>query len=229
MTRPEIIGHRGASRERPENTLAAFTRAVQLGADAVELDVHRTLDGVLVVHHDAEIAGEGPITGLSATQIADLRFKGEPIPTLSQVFAVVGEKLRIYVELKGAETAPVALAVIRAARETTGRGADAAAVHSFDHRLIAQAQALDAGVPRGVLEVSYPVHGTAAAQAVQARDLWRHRDFVDPALVRAAHAEGRRVVAWTVNDAATMQRFASWGVDAICTDDIALARTALGA
>ena len=199
-----------------------------LGADAVELDVHRTSDGLLVVHHDPEIAGAGPITELTATQVATLRFKGEPIPTLSQVFEAVGSKLRIYVELKGAETAPVALAVIRTAR---GKGAavDAAAVHSFDHRLIAQAMTLDSTVPRGVLEAAYPIAPTGAAQSVQARDLWRHRDFIDLPLVRAAHAEQRRVIAWTVNDATMMKRFASWGVDAICTDDVALARTTLGA
>lgn len=230
MTLPEIVAHRGASRERPENTLAAFARAVELGADAAELDVHRTEDGVIVVHHDPAVSGAGAIRDLTATQIAGLRVKGEPIPTLAEVFAAVGSKLRIYVELKGTDTVPGALAVVRDARSRArGVGSeDRSAVHSFDHRLIAQAAQLDATVPRGVLEVSYPVEPTTAARPMNARDLWRHRDFVDSALVRAAHAEGRRVVAWTVNDADTMRRFAEYGVDAICTDDVALARATLG-
>jgi len=57
LASPEIIAHRGASRERPENTLAAFNRAAELGADAVELDVHLTKDGRLVVHHDPTVPG----------------------------------------------------------------------------------------------------------------------------------------------------------------------------
>lgn len=227
MTHPEIVAHRGASRERPENTLAAFVRAVELGADAAELDVHRTADGVIVVHHDPEIPGAGAITGLTAAQVAALRVRGEPIPSLAEVFAAVGDRLRLYVELKGGDTVPGTLAVIANDRAAGAHRADRSAVHCFDHRLVAMSAALDPSIPRGVLEVSYPVEATAAARPMEARDLWRHRDFVDEALVRAAHAEGRRVVAWTVNDAALMRRFAAWGVDAICTDDVALARETL--
>lgn len=223
MTTPEIIAHRGASRERPENTLAAFHRAVELGADAAELDVHRTADGVVVVHHDPAIAGLGAIQSLSRAQLAAHRVQGEPIPTLDEVFDAVAGRLRIYVELKGADVAPGSLECI--ARHPTSAGA---AVHCFDHRLVAEARRLAPQVPRGVLEVSYPVDTTGAARQVDARDLWRQRDFVDQAFIAAAHAEGRRVVAWTVNDASLMRRLAGWGIDAICTDDVALARETLG-
>lgn len=223
MTIPEIIAHRGASRERPENTLAAFRRAVELGADAIELDVHLTADGLAAVHHDPAIAGLGAIATLSSGQLAGHRVQGEAIPTLDEVFDAVGARSRIYVELKGAKVAPASLACI--ARHAAGGGA---AVHCFDHRLVAQARQLAPEVARGVLEVSYPVDCTAAARAVEARDLWRHRDFVDEPLIRAAQAEGRRVVAWTVNDADTMRRMAAWGIDAICTDDVALARATVG-
>ena len=223
MTIPEIIAHRGASRERPENTLAAFRRAVELGADAAELDVHRTADGVVVVHHDPEIVGLGAIRSLTLAQLAGHRVQGEPIPLLDEVFAAVGTRLRIYVELKGGDVAPGTLECV--ARHKTAPGA---AVHAFDHRLVAQAGRLAPEVPRGVLEVSYPVDTTGAARQVRARDLWRQRDFVDEAFIAAAHAEGRRVVAWTVNDATLMRRLADWGIDAICTDDVALARGTLG-
>ena len=218
MTIPEIIAHRGASRERPENTLAAFRWAVELGADAAELDVHRTADGVVVIHHDATIVGWGAIRTLTGAQVATLRVQGEPVPTLDDVFAAVGAALRIYVELKGSDVARGALDCI--ARHPSGLGA---AVHCFDHRLVAQARQIAPQVPRGVLEVSYPVDTTAAARAVDARDLWRQRDFIDEAFVTAAHAEGRRVIAWTVNDASQMRRLADWGIDAICTDDVLLA------
>ena len=227
MTIPEIIAHRGASRERPENTLAAFRRAVELGADAAELDVHRTADGVLVVAHDPVLPGLGAIAERTASEVTAHFVRGEPVPTLEAVFAEVGDRLRLYVELKGQGTVPGAVAAIRSG-PAAGRALDArAAVHCFDHRLVAEARSLAPDVPRGVLEASYAVDSCAAARTVDARDLWRHRDFVDAALVRAAHAEGRRVVAWTVNDAALMRRMADWGVDAICTDDVALARATL--
>jgi glycerophosphoryl diester phosphodiesterase len=202
---------------------------VALGADAAELDVHRTADGVIVVHHDPVIAGVGAITTLTAAQVTAVRVRDEPIPTLRQVFATVGADLRLYVELKGADTVPGVLDVIRAQRADFPGSEDRSAVHCFDHRLVAQAAQLDPSVARGVLEVSYPVEPTTAARPVGARDVWRHRDFVDEALVKAAHAERRRVVAWTVNDAAMIRRFAAWGVDAICTDDVALARATLRA
>jgi len=224
VTIPEIIAHRGASRERPENTLPAFLRAVELGADAVELDVHRTADGVVVVHHDPTLPGLGPIRSLTRDQLAEHRIQGEPIPTLDEVFSALRGRLRVYVELKGSDVAAGALECI--ARHTEGHGA---AVHCFDHRLVAEARRLAPMVARGVLEVSYPVDPTGAARDVDARDLWRQRDFVDESFIKAAHAEGRRVVAWTVNDAELMRRMAGWGIDAICTDDVALARIALGA
>ena len=96
MPHPEIIAHRGASHERPENTLPAFTRAVELGADGVELDVHLTADGALVVHHDAvprdpptsALAGRG-IGSLTLEELGRFRVGGEAIPTLDAVIRAV--------------------------------------------------------------------------------------------------------------------------------------------
>jgi glycerophosphoryl diester phosphodiesterase len=222
---PEIIAHRGASRECPENTLAAFRRGVELGADGVELDLHRTADGGIVVHHDPAIRDERtgamlPLARLTTDALREHRVHGEPIPVLEEVLAAIRPPAGIYCELKGRDTTAGTLALL------TSTGA-AGAVHSFDHRLVAEARRLAPEVPRGVLEVSYPVDPLHALQDVGGRDLWRHAGFVDEALVQAAHAAGARVVAWTVNEAEQMRRLASWGVDAICTDDIALARRTL--
>ena len=233
MNRPEIIAHRGASRDAAENTLLAFRRAVELGADACELDVHRTADGVIVVHHDPTLADGSPILSLTAAEVATRSVRGEPIPRLESVFEAVGDRLRVYCELKGAETADGTLAVIarQPHRERLPRDAASgfdlgpAAVHAFDHRQVQRSSQLTPAIPRGVLEASYPIDPTGAARSVDARDCWRHVDHIDEAFVRAAHAEGRRVIAWTVNSATMMQRLAAWGVDALCTDDVALARS----
>ena len=219
MPRPEIIAHRGASRECPENSLAAFRRAVALGADAVELDVHQTADRGIVVHHDPVLDDGTPIATLPLAEVTARTAHGEVIPTLDAVFEAVGPRMRVYCELKGPDTAAGTLACI--ARHGA---ASRAAVHAFDHREVARAARLSPAVPRGVLESSYPVELLAAARAVSARDLWRARAFVDADLVRAAHADGRRVIAWTVNDEATLRALAAIGVDGLCTDDVALAR-----
>ncbi len=202
--------------------MAAFHRAVELGADGVELDLHRTADGELVVHHDAALADGRAITALVVDALERVRVRGEPIPLLAEVFEAVGDRVAVHCELKGSDTAKDALALISRHR------AAGATVHAFDHRLIAAARALAPAVPRGVLEVSYPVEPLAAARAVDARDLWRQWELIDQSLIDLAHADGRRVVAWTVNDAVVMTRLANWGVDGLCTDDVALATRTLG-
>lgn len=207
MPRPEIIAHRGASRERPENTLAAFERAAELGADGCEFDVHLHADGVLRVHHDPLKPG--------ATLPAS-------VPTLEDVLALHRRHgLTAYAELKGPGCAPGSLAALVSAGVNC-------AVHAFDHRQIAQARAIAPHVPRGVLEVSYPIDRLHALTMVGGRDLWRQWPFVDAELVEEAHAAGCRIVAWTVNDPMEMERLSKLGVDALCTDDVALARRVIG-
>jgi glycerophosphoryl diester phosphodiesterase len=215
VTRPELIAHRGASRERPENTLPAFQRAIELGADGAEFDVHLHPDGVIRVHHDPlPVAAPGPGSRKSRD--------GGP-PTLESVLKLLaGAGLTAYCELKGPGTPQGALAALKTA-------GGKCAVHAFDHRMVAEALGIDATIPRGVLEVSYPVDSLGALKAVKGRDLWRNFPFIDEALVKEAHAAGARVIAWTVNDPAQVERLAKIGVDALCTDDIALARHVLGA
>lgn len=224
----EIVAHRGASRERPENTGAAFQRALELGADGVELDVHLSADGTLFVHHDS-VPHDVPnaalanldIRSLTAEQLRAFRVRGEPIPTLEQVIRIVAGRITVYCELKGADTAGPAVKLL-------GPLGPRAAVHSFDHRQIAVARRIAPAVPRGVLEASYHIAPTASMASVDARDLWMAAELIDDDLVQAVHARGGRVSAWTVNAPAEMQRLASLGVDALCTDDVALCRSVLG-
>lgn len=226
----EIIAHRGASRECLENTLPAFARALALGADAVELDVHCTADGSVVVHHDPVVRGTPadpalagrPIAGLTTAELATFRLAdGGTVPTLAQVAGVLGGHATLYCELKGAATARPSAAVLSA------QGGPCA-VHAFDHRMVAEAAACAPDIPRGVLEVSRHVDGTASLRSVGGRDLWQLVEYLDEDLVREVHAAGGRVIAWTANTAPLLERLAGWGVDGLCTDDVALARRVLG-
>ena len=224
----EIIAHRGASSERPENTIVAFKRAMELGADAIELDVHLSHDGYLIVHHDP-IPHDPPTPALANRDIQSMtheelcafRVRGEPIPTLEQVFEVVGTNLVVYCELKGARTAAPTVRMLTGHRTR-------AAIHSFDHRMVDEARRLAPDLPRGVLEAAYHVVPTDTMASVDARDLWQAAELIDKAMVDAVHAKGGRVIAWTVNDAPTMKRLASLGVDGLCSNDVALCKRTLG-
>jgi glycerophosphoryl diester phosphodiesterase len=223
MPAVELIAHRGASRERPENTLAAFARAIELGADAAELDVHRTADDRLVVHHDSWLASAvrpPAIASLTLAEVATFRVRGEAVPTLDEVIAASG-RLRIYCELKGRRTAEPATTLLAPL-------GDRAAVHSFDHRMVAEAQRFSPDVPRGVLESAYHRDPSASMRDVGARDLWQAEQLIDVALVEAVHASGGRVIAWTVNRPERAIELAGFGVDGICTDDVAGIGAALG-
>ena len=210
---PEVIAHRGANREAPESSLAAFEAAIELGAGGIELDVQMTADGIPVVHHDPRLplagrTGQGP--AIAILTLDDLR-RLSPVATLDEVVDSVGGRCRLYVEIKAA---PALLAVLRSIRHL----GDGCAVHAFDHRVISRAAEVAPEVPRGILLVSRLVDPLAAMEAVRARDLWQQVDLIDADLVERVHAAGRRVIAWTANDAARARELIALGVDGLCTD-----------
>jgi len=181
---PLVVAHRGASAREVENSLAAFRAAMQLGADAVELDVHATADGTLVVHHDEAIAGRR-IPQLTAQQVAELRLSnGEPIPTLAHVLEAIGPRLQVFVEVK---SLPPKFddRLLEALRR--GPNPDAYAVHAFDHRIVRRLGARSPALRRGVLSASYPVRPLVALEDAGATVLWQERTLVDRPLVDALH------------------------------------------
>lgn len=224
---PEIIAHRGTPREFPENSLPGFARALALGADAIELDVHVTADGVPVVHHDPVLnvgphAGR-PIAGLPASTLAETRLAPHvAVPTLAAVLALVAGRAVVYVEVKARHAE-------RAVANVLGTLGGRAPVHSFDHRVSRAVRLLLPDTPVGVLSASYLVDNAAAVRAAGARDLWQHWTMVDRALVAEARAAGARVIAWTVNDVAAARALAADGVDGLCTDVPGVLRAAFPA
>ena len=222
---PELIAHRGASRQRRENTLPAFQLALELGADAIELDVHATADGVVVVHHDPEVvAGERriPIAGTVWAPLREVPLPGgERMPTLMDVLALVGDRATIYVEIKGAGIEASVASILKNSRSRC-------AVHSFDHRAAQRHHELAPEIPVGVLSASYPIDPIAPVRAAGAQALWQEWHLIDADLVARAHEAGVRVIAWTVNDAAEARRLVKLGVDALCGDDVAMLREFIG-
>ena len=224
-SRPRIerIGHRGAPREYPENTLPAFERAIQRGADGIELDVHVTVDGIPVVHHDPDVPPDSSgarttraLARMTWAEVARVELApGITIPSLAQVLEAVGDRAMVYVELKGNNSERATLDLITDARARC-------AVHSFDHTAIAHAARLAPAVRRGILFDEYPHDIDAAVRDAAALDVWPEWKLIDATLVERVHARGGRVIAWTVNATAAAEELIRLGVDGLCGDDVRL-------
>ena len=217
--KPEKISHRGAHQTLPENSLSAFLRAIELGADAIELDVHATRDGVVIVHHDpvvnAPAAARARIADLSASEISRFPLAhGVEIPTLEKVLNAVGDWAMVYVEIKAQGIEPL---VVRCIRESDAR----CAVHAFDHRVVKTVKRIFPAIRTGVLEVARHIDPVASLVAAGAQDLWQEVSFIDEELVARAHSVNARVIAWTSDDPDQWETLKQIGVDGICTDRIA--------
>jgi glycerophosphoryl diester phosphodiesterase len=226
MKRPTVIAHRGASGYEYENSRAAFRRALMLDAEAVELDVHTTHDGVLVVHHDADIPGVGPIAQLTVAEARQLRIpNGETLPLLQEVLDLVGD-LTVWVEVKGLppEHDEALLAILAA-----GPSPKRYAVHSFDHRIVKRLGEARPDLRRGILLNAYLNDPIAALTAVGATVLWQEWQLVDAELVCRVHDAGAELIAWTVNEIGDLERLVRLGVDGLCGNYPDRIRVALAA
>jgi glycerophosphoryl diester phosphodiesterase len=222
--RPWIIAHRGASEEEPENTLRALRRAIELGADMVELDVHLSRDGHPVVIHDFRVDATTDGTGeVSALTLAELRRldagRGERIPTFDEFVEASGRRCGLYVELKGPGTAgPVAAAIRR------HRVQESVIVGSFRPELVEAARAAAPEIPASLLvraDVVDPVGDTLATGAAFVHLCWERRspnpaDDVTPALLASCRAAGLGVVLWHEERPAVIERLRGLPVDAVC-------------
>ena len=225
-----VLAHRGANRERPENTLAAFRRAVELGADGVELDVHRTRDDGLVVRHDPD----GPFGALAELTLAEVTDALPEVPTLAAVLdACAG--LLVNVEIKhpppDAGHDPDRRAADLVAGMLADRGgADRVIVSSFDLPTVDRVRAVAPAVPTGWLVAwADPIDALAVAHD-HGHDalhpgVWSLVGSLAVEVVAAAHDRGLAVNVWTVNEEDELRRLGQAGVDAVITDvpDLALA------
>jgi glycerophosphoryl diester phosphodiesterase len=234
---PLVIAHRGASMSAPENTLAAFVCAADLGAHAVELDAKLTADGCVVVHHDLTLGrttdGSGKIAERTLSELKRLdaggrfgeRFINERIPTLGEVFEAVGHRLLINVELTnyGSLFDRLVSAVLEQVHEHELE--ERILLSSFNPVALLKARQLDPGIRTGLLELP----GLPRLVRVLQRALVPHNDLHPPVskttvgLLQSEHAAGRRVNVWTVNDRDRIEELIGQGADGIITDDPAMA------
>ena len=218
-----IIAHRGASRAEPENTLAAFRRAASDGADGVELDVRRTADDRLVVHHDAAL-GDGRL--IRETTSADLP---GAVPELSAALDAC-DGMFVNIEIKNdpdePDFDPTEWIAHRVAAELAFRGTGRRwLISSFRSETLAVYRRLAPSVATAWL-IERPTHAVIARAAAEGL-VAVHPDvrLVTVQSIRAAHAAGLAVNTWTCDDPERMNELISWGVDGICTNvpDVAVA------
>ncbi len=208
-----VIAHRGASSCGPENSIAAFRAAIDLGADGVELDVHSTADGGLIVHHDDTVAGTIiPQSSLDLVRRHRLA-NGEHLPTLAEALDALGSDVTVFVEVKTLE-ATQDDCLLQVMRDAPAR----CHVHSFDHRIVHRLVAREEGLVGGVLSTSYPLNPLIQLEQSGATELWQHDHLVDDELVAAVHAVGLRIIPWTVDSPDRIAELIDMGVDGICTN-----------
>lgn len=213
---PLIFGHRGAAGLVPENTLPGFAKAVELGVDGIELDVHAAHDRLWVIHDatlDRTTSRTGPLADHSVAQLlATDAGNGAQIPQLDAVLAMLPDTVQLNVELKGADTA---LPVLQATRDWP---AERLLVSSFDHAQLRTYRSLGGHARVGVLLDRWQKDVLEVAAELSAWSINLSRRVVTQARMHHLHKSGLRVLVYTVNRLSTARRLADWGVDGLFTD-----------
>lgn len=230
LGRPLVMGHRGAMGHAPENTMRSFKLAAEMQCDAVELDVHLTSDGHLVVIHDDTLDrttnGSGPVEALTLEQVKALDagshfhsdFAGERVPTLEEVLvwgAEVG--MPVVIEVKPTRQIEQVIEALDALVTRLDAGENVAFI-SFDHHIPLGIKKRQRHWMTGALYVARVVDPVGLAGAAQANGLLPHFMYLTPDLVAQAHAERLWVGTWCPNNEGELQHAIAMGADMIGTN-----------
>lgn len=242
-TRVQIVGHRGAKGIAPENTAASFLKAIEIGVDAIELDLHVSRDGELVVMHDPSIArttdGTGEIGDFTFAELQTLnaaakfvganQFAPQKILTLARVFELVQSRTRLYLEIKtrsnGRRYPGIEELMLNVVRQYDALST--AIVSSFDFPSLDKVKRLapefrtQVNISKGYMS-GVEAHGprAIALDLAQRGFQWIAVDkkYLTPELFHALKAQGMNVHPWVVNEVSEMWHFVNMGVDLITTD-----------
>jgi len=224
-----VIAHRGASGNAPENTLAAFRKAVALGATFIETDLQLSRDAHFVAIHDEAVNrttnGQGAVHGMTLTELRRLdagswfgsEFAGERIPTLEEILEFSKKNdVVFYLEIKPGGSWGGEHALIGSLRESGE--IPRVVVISFDAAIVLNLRKIEPTLMTGLLYDGQIENPLDKAVAIGARQLLVRGDLVTPALLAEARKKDLQVVCWTVNHPAHMRMLAAAGVDGIMSD-----------
>ncbi len=217
-----VIGHRGAAGYEPENTLRSFKRAIDMGVDMIECDVHLCKTGELVVIHDAMVGrttnGKGAVIEKTFDELRSLDAgSGEHIPNLREVLALIRGKAKINIELKGESTAvPVAKLLSAEIARGNWKNSDLS-VSSFDLRELKSFHNEAPDIPVAAIVLHPPIN-LSRVLALGVYSLHACEKFVTKSFVARAHKAGLGVYAWTVNEPDQIAKMFELGIDGIFSD-----------
>ena len=225
-----IIGHRGAMGYAPENTFASFERAVDLGVDLIELDIHLSSDGEPVVVHDATVDrtsdGTGRVLDMSLAELKrldfgssfDRRFAGECMPALREVLEWAGDRVPLTIEIKGDPLPATGIEekLVGLLREYDM--VDRVMAISFHHPAVRRIKEIEPRLATGILYAAHLADSVGAARAAMADSLRPSWSYWTRELVRDVHAGGLNASTWTVNEPELALTLAEMGVDSIATN-----------
>lgn len=231
---PLVIAHRGASLIAPENTMAAFRLAEEIGADGIEFDVKLSRDGVAVVHHDTSLGrttdGTGRIKDIHSTELFRLdagvkfnvQFSGETIPSLKRVLVEFQDQILLNLELTNYNSPFDRLPQIVVSELAQEKLEENILISSFNPIALRKIRILNPDLRTALLvgELTPVWVRHLLQRLIRYNDFHPHFNFVNQKMVQRLHHAGKRVNAWTVNDYSHMIKLMSIGVDAIITDDV---------
>jgi glycerophosphoryl diester phosphodiesterase len=233
LDRPLNFAHRGASAEAPANTLAAFMLASELGADGIELDVHLSRDGEIVVIHDFTVEsttdGEGKVANKTLAELRELdagswfdpAFAGQQIPTLQEVVDAVGDRLLLNIEIKTKSLRDSTLSAEVVRLIERNHLFNRVVVSSFNPRSLRWVRQLNSSIPIGFLyspDQPWWLRGEWMQALVQPDALHPHYSQLDDEMMMRARERGYRIHTWTVDDPGEMWKLVRQRVDLIITN-----------
>ena len=213
-----VIGHRGAKGYEPENTLLSFEKAIQLGCDYVELDVHLADEELFVIHDssvDRTTNGSGKISELTREQIKSLDAgNGQTIPTLTEVLELIDSRCGVNIELKGPGTAEPVCDLLTSLSNRSLLSFPVV-ISSFDYK---ELDAASKKFRRGILFDKLPDDWIELARDYSAWSVNLSFKEVSLDITKTAHSHGFQVLAYTVNDPSDITNLTLLGVDGIFSD-----------
>jgi len=218
------IGHRGAKAHLPENTLASFQKALDLGAEGIELDIHACASGELVVIHDFTVDrttnGSGEVHKMPLAELKSLVVDGGyGIPTLSEVMELCKGRCIVNIEMKGRHTAALLHDFMAQLIEKGNWRYDDILVSSFQREELETMSKLSQDVHLGVLTQASMKEAWDWAEEFNAKAIHPHFSLLTENNVRKAQEAGFKIYTWTVNDPDDIARMKSYGVDGIISDN----------
>lgn len=217
------IGHRGARGHEPENTLLGFQKAIDLNVDCIELDVHLSADGELMVIHDETIDrttnGKGAVNQFSLPELKRFQIeKDQRIPTLTEVLNLIDQKCDINIELKSFETADKVVDLIEKYVSEKKWNYDQFLVSSFDWNALQQVTFSNSRIPIGVLTETNVDLALAFAKFIKAKSIHPYFHLVTNENTAKMQEKGFQVFPWTVNEIEDIKRIKTYNVDGIISD-----------